>query len=152
MKILKFPDKKWSWLQWPVTLRGLSAEHHLHVTAKFFGGIEINPFEIIDRCPMGLSTWQPKDFTWVPSMFAKGHVLHITIFPQEMLHIHEVFKEVPDQFDPWKPHISVPRNYWIEVDECALTPESEELKFGELELCLGSQQPPQQVAEEIKCK
>jgi hypothetical protein len=137
MKIIRFPDKKYSWLQWPVTLKGCFAPH-LHVTAKFFGEAQIDQFAVFSRCPAQLNLWVPQDFAWLPCMFSQGHVLHLTKCPKELFKIHDEFSIIKDQFEPWRPHISVPRNYWIDVDEFKRTPVDEELMLGELELCLGS--------------
>lgn len=136
MKIIEFANKPYSWLQWPVTLNGCP-KTTLHITAKFFGAVKIDRNAIIGRLPLQEVMWHTREFLWYPTIFSGGHVLELIRFPKEMLEFHNRFDLVMDQFTPWRPHISVSRDYWIKVDSEGLTPESENMTLGEIELCLG---------------
>lgn len=152
MRVLEFPEKNWSWLQWPVTVKTYAEPNpiQLHVTAKFFGDANIDRLAIIGRIPLQRTMWFAGEFLWTPTIFARGHVLELVKYPAELLEIHQRFDIIEDQFKPWRPHISVPREYWIKVDSQGLTPEMEELTFGEIELCLGRVNKTQQSCKGAK--
>lgn len=139
-----FPNKSYSWLQWPVALKGLSPEHHAHLTVKFFGATPLAPQAMADR--VGWDThvnWSAQDFAWVPKIWMSGeseathYVLAFIKYPTSIDFIHGLFKIVRDQYIPWTPHITVPKEYFLLVEDQGFSPKECDLTFGELELCLG---------------
>jgi hypothetical protein len=136
MRVIELP-KPYSWLQWPVTLKGCPKEH-LHITAKFFGDAPIDRLAVIGRVPLQQVIWFAEEFVWAPAGFSGQHVLELVKCPEEIWNIHNRFDIIKDQFTPWRPHITVTREYWARVQLEGLTPESECLSIGELELCLGT--------------
>ncbi len=135
MKLFKI-DKPYSWLQWPVTV--LSCTQDLHITAKFFGSIELDESAIEIRIDKGLFL-PNRLFEWKPTIFGDyTYVLELTRVPPALFAVHSTFSIVKDQFTPWRPHITVPKDYWELVKEKNLTPQSEMLRLGEIELYLYS--------------
>lgn len=137
MKVLTFPNKGYSWLQWPVTVKGCKKET-LHVTTKFFGQVELNKLAVEIRTNDAYKSWRPEHFAWEPVKFAELiYVLELTKYPAALGITHQQFDIIKDAFEPYRPHISVPLDYWNKVLSGDLTPVMEELTFGELELCIG---------------
>ncbi len=143
MKTLKV-NKPYSWLQWPTVLSGI--KYQTHVTAKFFGRVGIDPAGVkmaIDRVYsaesysseylQGLTNWKPELFGELI------YVLELVECPPFLKKTHEQFAFLKDEFEPWRPHITVPREYWEKIKNSngRMTPKTENLRFGELELFLG---------------
>jgi hypothetical protein len=133
-------NKPYSWLQWPVRLKNLE-KPGLHVTVKYFGEAAINPKYVghaLDNLPRIELT---KFLSWRPECFDETlgiYVLELLHVPPAMIVAHQQFALIKDQFEPWRPHITVPLAYWDRVAKDGWTPQSEELTFDEIELCLGS--------------
>lgn len=143
MKLIEV-DKPYSWLSWPVTLKNCK-EPSLHLTLKFFGHAKIEPAvveEVLANQPRieGIDVqWLRQRLTWVPEIFSGPvHVLEFNnAYTSLIRRIHSEFALIKDQFIPWRPHITVPYDYWNCVREERLTPSSEELTFGPIELYWG---------------
>ncbi len=136
MKIQKYPEKSYSLLRWPVAVKNCPGP--LHVTAKWFGDIDLDPMGVQIRVEDFYEEWTPKLFQWKPILFGDlVPVLEFTLYPIKMHKARLNFNFLKDQFEPWRPHITVPKLYWLRVLDQNLTPEGEQLKFGEIELCLG---------------
>ena len=137
MKIQYYPSKPYSWLQWPVSLR--TCPRQLHITAKFFGETNLDPMAIkkrIDRLNRGMVI---SIFTWERKLWnSKDYVLEFKTYPSAMNYLHEMFDFIRDDHEPYRPHVTVPYEYWCRVDSEGLTPRGEKLTLGELELCIGT--------------
>lgn len=136
MKIINI-DKNYSWLQWPVSTKHGGGIKNLHLTVKFFGDAKINP-DYVKASVMG-GHYLPRDkFAWKPVMFADLiYVLEFVKFPPAVKSLHDHFGLLKDEFEPYRPHITVDKKYWEMVRDINLSPIDEELRFGELELYLG---------------
>ncbi len=138
MKLINH-DKPYSWLQWPVTLKGVDLPS-LHVTAKFFGSAQIDP-EDVDislnhRYPLNA---RYRDIVWVPVKFAPHiYVLELTEAPLAMQAFHNLFSLIKDDYPEYRPHITVPHDLWYKILTEELTPKDFNLTFGEIELWLGT--------------
>lgn len=137
MRVIEVPEKNYSWLQWPVRLNHFAGTG-LHITAKFFGSIPIDRNAVIARVPLQESLWFSNEFQWSREMFSQHMVLELTKYPPAMRDIHNRFDLIEDEFKPWRPHITVTREYWQSVHAFGFTPESEKLTIGEIELCIGT--------------
>lgn len=141
MKIVNC-DKNYSWLQWRVKLKNCS-DPKLHLTVKFFGDAEIDPDGVHDVI-CGITELKkyskgfcPQFIKWSPEIFSDlVYVLRFIECPYLIENTHRAFGIIKDQFNPWKPHITVPKSYWDNVIKNNWTPHSEQLYFGELELFL----------------
>lgn len=142
MKKLFFPDKSFSWLQFPVALKGLMPEKHPHLTLKFFGSTEIDSYAIENRIGTNVhEALKTEEFGWTPKLWEAPadvhYVLAFTKYPPVLKLMHDMFDIVKDQYIPWTPHITVPKDYFLMVNDQGLTPADMGLQFGEVELCLG---------------
>lgn len=137
MKILEVP-KPYSWLEWPVVLKGCS-KPQLHITAKFFGHAPIDPDAVkralgVTASPLALASVQE----WQPLIFHElCHVLILTKRSPIFDYVHDRFELIKDDFTPYRPHITVPKEYWEKVCANDLKPAREILEIGALQLCLG---------------
>lgn len=140
MEVIQFADKEYSWLQWPVKLKNCKKES-LHITAKFFGRAAVNPdsvTKLLEDCDDIILNFRTHHFNWKPEIFHDlVYVLELVRHPYTMDYVHGRFDLINDQFKPWRPHISVPKDYWDFVNKTMLTPELEEIEIGPLQLCLG---------------
>jgi hypothetical protein len=131
--------KEYSWLQWPVKLLNFESPR-CHITAKFFGHAELDPSEVakaLEPVSSMAGRWG-NFFQWEPDRFNDlVYVLKLTAMPYQLRATHECFRIFKDQFDPFQPHITVDQRYWLKVRDEKLTPDSEQMEVGELELCLG---------------
>lgn len=130
-------EKPYSRLQWPVTLKNCK-EPKLHITAKFFGraSIDANYISMIVQRAR-LSHDDVAGLSWTTNLFAGlSHALELHDVPSTIIAVHHAFPLIKDQFAPWRPHITVPKDYWEQVVANGWTAQSEELQLGELELCL----------------
>jgi hypothetical protein len=143
MKIINKPDKAYSWLQWPVRMRATQAGTH-HMTLKFFGETLLNVQAIQDRIGENLHlTWTAEEFQWEARYWSSAtdytnhYVLAFTKYPKTLDLAHNIFAVIKNQHDPWVPHISVDKDYFLMVEDRKPTPRECELEFDEIELCLG---------------
>jgi hypothetical protein len=132
-------DKPNSWLQLPVSLRGCK-DPDLHLTVKYFGRAQINPVVVAAKIKHDIL--KPGDFRspieWTPTTFSDlFYVLELTKYPMVLAWMHSHFTLIADQFPPWRPHITVNKEYWAWVRDTKANPVSENLQFGEPELYLG---------------
>lgn len=143
MKKIFFPDKSFSRVQFPVTLKGCGPAH---MTLKFFGQADIDPYALEYRvgtnAHIALNEKLSK-FEWAPKFWSSPHdhanyyVLAFTKYPSILDFMHKTFDLIRDQYIPWTPHITVTKDYFLMVEDQAFTPVDCKLEFGEIELCLG---------------
>ncbi len=143
MKIIELPGKAYSWLQWPVTLKSLTQESEClqaHLTAKFFGRAKIDVNYVLEKVRPYDAFLDSQWVAWNPVMFSNiTYVLKLTTMPTTISYVHALFGLIEDQFKPYQAHITVPQLYWELVKKKKLTPQDVNLQFGELELCLGTE-------------
>lgn len=140
MKKHFYPEKPYSWLQFPVTLKGLEADAHM--TLKFFGEAAINHYAVEKKLTIepAMQDWE---FDWKPQFWNSPFthqnywVLAFTKYPAALDRMHDLFDIINDEHKPWIPHITVSKKYFLLVEDQGFTPVDCELKFGEVELCLG---------------
>ncbi len=144
MKRLFYPDRSYSWLQFPVRLKRLPQERHPHMTLKFFGEASIDPYAIEARIAADVhQSLKAEDFAWEPRFWSSPfdhrnyHVLAFTKYPTILDFMHKLFDVIKDQYIPWTPHITVPKDYYLLVEDQAFSPAECGLEFGEIEICLG---------------
>lgn len=146
MKVLNKPTRDHSWLQWPVSLKGLPDSSGAHLTLKFFGTALVNRREvakIMMPSSMIQPPWRADEFSWNTKIWTSPltqevfHVLAFVKYPRVLNIYHDYFKLFEDYYRPWIPHITVPKSYFFMVEDGRMRPLDCELKFGELELCLG---------------
>lgn len=145
MKIQLYPLKPFSWLEWPVTLKGLAEMHKAHITCKFLGPAVVDP-KVVERLLGARSDrpWRPSEFEWDTRIWtghdeAQYHVLALTKYPKMMYHAYKQFDLIKDSFQPWVPHITVPKAYFYLVEDQRFTPENCQMEVGEITLCLGGE-------------
>lgn len=146
MKRVFYPDRAHSWLQLPVTLKGLDTKINPHLTIKFFGATEIDVYAVERRASPVLHetmnealaefVWEPKLWS-SPGMYTNHYVLAFTKYPTMLAIQHKMFDLIKDQYIPWTPHITVTKEYFLLVEDQGFTPAECKLEFGEAELCLG---------------
>lgn len=139
-------EKPYSWLQWPVQLLNCEKKN-LHITAKFFGAATINHRHVRAMTEDVAPFYPVQHFEWRANMFGPNktdYVLELTKVPTSMIIVHQAFGLIQDQYSPHRFHITVPDLYWAKVQSENLTPLSEGLHIGELELCVGT---PSRIAE-----
>lgn len=138
MKIIEV-KKEYSWLQWPVKLMGYESPR-CHITAKFFGHADLDPGEVakaLEPVSSMAGKWG-NYFQWEATRFSEIiPVLKLMAMPYQLRATHACFPIFKDQFDPFQPHITVDERYWLRVFDEKLTPESEQMEVGPIELCLG---------------
>lgn len=147
MKRVFFPDKPYSWLQLPVTLKGYPENKNAHLTVKFFGATDLDHLAIekrVDHHALHKALNQQLDeIVWEPKFWSSPHdhgnyyVLAFTKYPLILAFVHQAFDAIKDPYIPWIPHITVTREYFFLVEDQSFTPKECELVFGEAELCLG---------------
>lgn len=146
MKRLFFPDKSYSWIQFPVTLKGYPPDKNAHLTLKFFGAADIDHYAIESRIGSGMHkalNEKLSEFEWEPKFWSSPHdhgnyyVLAFTKYPTILAFMHRNFDIIRDTYIPWTPHITVTKEYFLMVEDQSFTPAECKLEFGEAELCLG---------------
>ena len=137
MKIVEI-NKPYSWLQLPVTLDGLVMSNP-HLTLKYFGRVPLDPLAISKRVDKNM--YLPTDkIVWRAEIFnGLARVLELTQYPAALISAHETFSIIKDQFEPWRPHITVPLEYWNVIRDGGQTPQEMNLRFGTPELYLGTE-------------
>ncbi|MDH4163295.1 MAG: hypothetical protein OEW15_11500, partial [Nitrospirota bacterium] len=144
MKRVTFPTKPYSWVQFPVTMKGFDKPAHL--TLKFFGGAEIDHYAVEQRCGTHahqMLNMKLAEFVWEPKFWSSPHdhanyyVLAFVKYPSILGFMHKTFDLIRDPYIPWTPHITVTKEYFLLVEDQAFTPQECQLVFGEAELCLG---------------
>lgn len=143
VRIQHHPTKSFSWLEWPVKLKGLAESFNPHITCKFFGTAMLDAHFVASKV-VAHYKWSASDFAWETKIW-NGHdekpyfVLALTKYPEPMAFAHAQFGLIKDQFRPWIPHITVPKSYFFLVEDQRFTPENCELEVGEITLCLGGE-------------
>ncbi len=146
MKRLFFPTEPHSWVQLPVTLKGLKGIRDPHLTLKYFGAAEIDHYAVEARVGTGLHealNEKLSEFVWQPKFWSSPHdhanyfVLAFIKYPPILGFMHKTFDLLRDTYIPWTPHITVNKEYFLMVEDQGFSPVECDLKFGEAELCLG---------------
>lgn len=124
-------------------MKGLPESFLSHLTVKFFATATLDPEAIARRVDSRIHlSWDATDFEWDTKIW-NGHdeetyfVLRMIKFPESMRFHHNIFDIIKDLYNPWVPHITVPKAFFFMVEDQGFTPRECELKFGEIELCLG---------------
>lgn len=140
---LKYGKGEFSYLYWPCTTNLTDAR--LHITSKFFGEDPITVEEIRGALDMIGDFDKPLDWSeleWEPVVFATKNdgavaVLELIKFPPELTKLHAaLMKYHKDDYQGYRPHITVSQEVWEAVAEKKLTPQQCDLKVLDLELCI----------------
>lgn len=134
MKIIEHV-KPYSWLQWPLRLK--NCNESVHITAKYFGKADIDPWAI-DRRMRGNFFLPHDQFEWRPELFSDIiPVLELVRVPAALLSVHHSFDVIRNDFFPYRPHITVPKEYWAWVNLNKIKIQEELILIGEPELHYG---------------
>lgn len=138
---LKYEKGAYSYLYWPCKTN--LSKDRLHITAKFLGDVPFSEDEIIAAVEQVKDFNQPinvSEIEWQPIVFAtKGDgavaVLELTKYPDVIAHVHAALQKFRrDDYDIYKPHITVSKEIWEAVAEKELTPQAVGLEISPLEL------------------
>lgn len=106
----------YTWLQWPVQIKDyIGDKHTLHITARFMGkeNISVPAVENLIRGRGYGFDFKPDQFSWMPDRWGGHFVLHLLNVPHVMIAINKATEPLyPNQYSPWKPHITVSTEYW----------------------------------------
>ncbi len=144
MKTVYAPEKSYSWIQWPVSLKGLSPLYKPHLTFKFLGTALLDPPAVKRRIMVDMHHTLPvQEFAWEPQFWTSpiSHTNHYVLafvkYPRALDLWRISFDIIKDEYIPWRPHISVPNEYFLLVEDQHFSPLECELRFEEIELVLG---------------
>lgn len=126
-----------TYLSWECKLPLLS-EKSFHLTAKFLGTIAVDSSEVQNKIK-GIKTSITEQVTWQTTVFntPRGpvYVLELTHFPPQLNQIHDALASLyPDDHPTYRPHITLPKELWEQINTQEMTPEQAGLVFGQLEL------------------
>lgn len=101
---------KHAWLEYPITMRAFDRDIKCHLTIKYFGSEFYSPIDSIgfrvDKFKH--EKLEPELLRWEPKRFNKdARVMELTTYPKWLTEFHESFSFQPDQFVPWRPHITI---------------------------------------------
>lgn len=133
----KYEGDGHTYLFWPVKVGG---HGDLHITAKYLGKLDIDPKEIakaIEGIPTDVDVSQ---IEWEPVVFdtkndGQVKVLQLVAFPENMKRIHDALEKFrKDDYDSYKPHITVPDELWNEVNDNAASAMDYDIEIDPLSL------------------
>lgn len=140
MKTHFYPSKPYSWIQFPATMK--VTDGPVHMTLKFFGEAMIDHYAVERKLAIAPEL-NAAEFEWKPQFWNSPFthqnywVLAFTKYPPALDHMHGLFDVIRDEHKPWIPHITVSKKLFLLVEDQQFKPVECELKFGEIELCLG---------------